>query len=57
MLWRTDKGALIEINRHDFLNDRLYYTKLYQLKNSDNQKTIPKDKINTILSLLKHTNS
>jgi hypothetical protein len=32
MLFRTSTGELIEIKKYDFINDKIYYSKLYQLK-------------------------
>jgi hypothetical protein len=32
MLFRTNTGQLIEINKYDFTNDKLYYKKLLELK-------------------------
>lgn len=37
MLFRTNDGRLIEIKKHNFVNDKLYYEKLLELK-----KPIPK---------------
>jgi hypothetical protein len=34
MLFRTKTGQLIEINKYNCINDKLYYTKLLKLKNS-----------------------
>lgn len=34
MLFRTNTGELIEINKYDFTNDKLYYKKLLELKTS-----------------------
>ena len=34
MLFRTNTGQLIEINKYDFTNDKLYYKKLLELKTS-----------------------
>lgn len=34
MLFRTIKGELIEINKYDFKNDKLYYEKIIHVKNS-----------------------
>jgi hypothetical protein len=31
MLFRTNKGELIEINKYDFLNDKLYYLKIMEI--------------------------
>ena len=32
MLFRTNKGTLIEIKKYDFSNDKLYYQKLVEIK-------------------------
>jgi len=32
MLFRTQDGKLIEINKYDFINDKLYYQKLIEIK-------------------------
>jgi hypothetical protein len=32
MLIRTINGVLIEINRYDFKNDKIYYEKIMELK-------------------------
>jgi len=32
MLFRTINGELIEINKHSFKNDKLYYTKIMEIK-------------------------
>ena len=32
MLFRTVDGKLIEINKYDFKNDKLYYTKIINIK-------------------------
>ena len=34
MLFRTIEGELIEINKYDFKNDKLYYEKIMNIKNS-----------------------
>jgi hypothetical protein len=31
-LFRTNKGELIEINKYDFPNDKLYYNKIMEIK-------------------------
>ena len=31
MLFRTNKGELIEINKYDFPNDKLYYNKIMEI--------------------------
>lgn len=33
MLFRTNQGKLIEIKRCDFINDKLYYSKIIELIN------------------------
>jgi hypothetical protein len=37
MLFRTNKGELIEINKYDFTNDKLYYGKILEIS-----KPLPK---------------
>ena len=37
MLFRTDDGHLVEIKKYDFVNDKLYYEKLLEIK-----KPVPK---------------
>jgi len=37
MLFRTNKGELIEINKYDFVNDKLYYEKILEIS-----KPLPK---------------
>lgn len=32
MIFRTITGELIEINRYDFINDKLYYEKIMKIK-------------------------
>jgi hypothetical protein len=32
MLFRTADGKLVEINRYDFKNDKLYYQKIMEIK-------------------------
>lgn len=32
MIFRTYTGQLIEINKYKFINDKLYYTKLLDIK-------------------------
>jgi hypothetical protein len=32
MLFRTNKGTLIEIKKYDCLNDQLYYKKIMEIK-------------------------
>ena len=32
MLFRTNKGELIEIKKYDFSNDKLYYQKIMEIK-------------------------
>ncbi len=33
MLFRNKEGLLVEINRYDFKNDYIYYSKISQVKN------------------------
>ena len=32
MIYRTITGELIEINRYDFINDKMYYEKIMKIK-------------------------
>ena len=32
MIFRTITGELVEINRYDFINDKLYYEKIMEIK-------------------------
>ena len=32
MLFRTNKGILVEIKKYDFPNDKLYYEKIMEIK-------------------------
>lgn len=32
MLFRTNTGELVEINKNDFVNDKLYYKKIMEIK-------------------------
>jgi hypothetical protein len=32
MLFRTSEGNFIEIKKYDFINDKIYYNKLFLLK-------------------------
>jgi hypothetical protein len=32
MLFRTNTGELVEINKFDFVNDKLYYKKIMEIK-------------------------
>lgn len=33
MLFRTSEGSLIEIKKYNFKNDKLYYEKIFEIKN------------------------
>jgi len=37
MLFRTIDGKIIEINRYDFKNDKLYYGKIMSIKKVSNR--------------------
>jgi hypothetical protein len=32
MLFRTSEGNFVEIKKYDFVNDKIYYNKIFQLK-------------------------
>lgn len=38
MLFRTANGELIEINKYDFKNDKLYYQKIIEIKFNSSAK-------------------
>ncbi len=45
MLFRTNTGELIELNKYQFLNDKFYYQKIMDVKklvNKDKDKETPK---------------
>lgn len=59
MIFRDYKGKLIEINKLDFKNDKIYYNKIIQIKNpgfyydlnlNNFNDCINKDKHNSFLS-------
>jgi len=41
MLFRTNTGELIEINKYDFINDKLYYQKILEIKKPLEKVNIP----------------
>ena len=43
MLFRDISGKLIELNRHDFINDKLYYQKIIEIKKKITKSTELKD--------------
>ena len=46
MLFRTNKGELIEVKKYDFPNDKLYYKKLMEIiKNEKGDQLISPDTI------------
>ena len=42
MLFRTNKGELIEINKYDFPNDKLYYNKIMEINKQIKQISFSK---------------
>jgi hypothetical protein len=50
MIFRTNTGELVEINRYSFKNDKLYYEKLVSIK-----KPLTKANQFTVLSKLDKT--
>ena len=52
MLFRKSDGTFIEINRGDYKNETLYYSKIMNLK-----KTSLALKLNTMESFVKHKES
>ena len=43
MLFRDISGNLIELNRYDFINDKLYYQKIIEIKKQFTKSTKLKD--------------
>jgi hypothetical protein len=43
MLFRDINGKLIELNRYDFINDKLYYQKIIETKTKITKLTESKD--------------
>ena len=43
MLFRNNKGDLIEIKKYNFTNDKLYYQKIMEIKQLFTKSTKPKD--------------
>jgi peptide deformylase len=39
MLFRTFIGTLVEIHKYDYLNDKLYYEAIMNLKRNNQNKT------------------
>jgi hypothetical protein len=39
MLFRTNKGELIEIKKYDFTDDKLYYKKIMEIKKESGSST------------------
>lgn len=42
MLFRTNKGELIEIKKYDYPNDKLYYQKIMEIKKSHKENLFAK---------------
>ena len=47
MLFRTNTGELVEINKYNFSNDKLYYQKIMDLKKPVAKSNIPLVKSST----------
>ena len=43
MLFRDISGNLIELNRYDFINDKLYYQKIIEIKTKNTKLSEFKD--------------
>ena len=43
MLFRDINGNLIELNRYDFINDKLYYQKIIEIKTKNTKLSEFKD--------------
>ena len=44
MLFRTNKGELIEIKRYNFPNDKIYYQKIMEVKQTLSKSFIKSEK-------------
>lgn len=42
MLFRTNTGELVEVNKYNFTNDKLYYQKLMDIKKLNKQCSFAK---------------
>jgi hypothetical protein len=65
MLFRNKEGMLIEINKNQYMNNKLYYNKIYDIKkqgfNKNNEETnnsnnIPSSYIQYVSFILKNKN-
>jgi hypothetical protein len=45
MLFRTNNGELIEIKRYNYTNDKLYYTKIMEVKQTLSKSLISSSKL------------
>ena len=50
MLFRNSDGKLVELNRYDYKNDRIYYKNILLLKNIVNH---PKEVISSVVAIQK----
>jgi len=57
MLFRTNKGELIEINKYDFINDKLYYQKIMEIKTPIKKTSTNLAKLNPFSKLEKTFNN
>jgi len=46
MLFRNISGDIIEINKYDYINDYIYYTKIMEIKETFSKVTKIKNNIN-----------
>ena len=44
MLFRTNKGELIEIKRYNYPNDKLYYQKIMEIKQTFSKSLVTSEK-------------
>jgi hypothetical protein len=45
MLFRTNNGELIELKRYNYPNDKLYYKKIMEVKQTFSKSLIPSPKL------------
>jgi len=49
MLFRTNNGKLIEIKKYNFINDKLYYQKIMEIK----KYSLPKLNLKSLAKIIK----
>lgn len=55
MLFRTATGEVVELNKYDFKNDKLYYKKIMEIKNQIIKNQITKSESSAKSNISKKT--